>query len=107
MNNREGIVAAVKGGLSFGQCADRFGVTRNTVAGLVHRANNPTPRKAKGDHTRCRGERQPAAKLTDDDVRHIRNQPCDIPCKILGNLYGVSGGIISRVRNRKLWKHVT
>jgi hypothetical protein len=55
-----------------------------------------------------RGTEQPAAVLDDDKVREIRRLYAQggRTCWDLGSQYGVSGVVISRVVNRKSWKHV-
>lgn len=49
---------------------------------------------------RGRGSR----KLTDDQVRAIRSDPR--MGKIIAREYGVYPGIISHIKNRKIWKHI-
>jgi len=54
--------------------------------------------------TQSRGERQPAAKLTDSLVREIRRSPQSTTH--LASQFGVSPDIIRKVRLRRLWRHV-
>jgi len=53
-----------------------------------------------------RGEQQHAAKLNVQKVREIRELAETMPLKLLAERFGVSGGTISQVVNRKTWKHV-
>jgi len=50
------------------------------------------------------GERHGGAKLTESDVAHVRGST--LTNEELGKVFGVSQSLISRVRSRKLWKHV-
>lgn len=52
-----------------------------------------------------RGERNPNAILTDDQVREIRADTS--PLAVAAARYGVSVSLISLVRLRKAWRHVT
>ena len=51
-----------------------------------------------------RGEKNPRAVLTEDDVRKIREDYRD-NCEVAWE-YGVSNQTISNIRLRKTWKHV-
>ncbi len=51
-----------------------------------------------------KGEENGHAKLTDDDVRKIRND--DRTYSVISKEYGVCKAVICEVRSRKLWKHV-
>jgi hypothetical protein len=54
------------------------------------------------------GEASPQAKLTDDAVRIILSTPQKWGvCAALSRQFGVSAVTILRVRQRKLWTHVT
>jgi hypothetical protein len=50
------------------------------------------------------GEAHHGAKLTETDVRAIRASPQS--CTALADLYGCSIVNISRIKRRKIWKHV-
>lgn len=50
------------------------------------------------------GERHARAKLTEDQVREIRSS--SIGVVEAGNIYGVKSGVISKIRNRNIWRHV-
>lgn len=53
------------------------------------------------------GTRQPASKLTDDDVVDILKCPNYYGSgSMLSRKYGVTTSVISEVRSRKAWKHV-
>ena len=50
------------------------------------------------------GENAARAKLTEEQVKSIRQD--DRSCYALAKQYGVSPGLISMVKNRKVWKHL-
>ena len=50
------------------------------------------------------GERNPSAKLTEDQVRQIRTM--EGSSTKVGALFGVSGSMVVLIRNRKKWAHV-
>ncbi len=50
------------------------------------------------------GERQPASKLTETDVREIRRKQQSIADQ--ASRYGVSISLIRKVRGREAWKHI-
>lgn len=50
------------------------------------------------------GESRPISKLTADEVRAIRNDSGTN--KAMAEKYGMSTGVICRIRQRKIWKHV-
>lgn len=52
----------------------------------------------------CKGERHGRAKLSDETVRLIRSSSAQ--CRELAAQLGVSYGLISHVRNRRVWKHI-
>lgn len=54
--------------------------------------------------TDASGEKNPAAKLIEDDVRAIRASRETLA--VLANRYGVSYQLISQVRLRRVWRHV-
>lgn len=60
---------------------------------------------AKGRSHKPAGELDPAAKLTERDVRAIRAAD-GVPNKQLAARFGVSVVTISRVRNRRSWQSV-
>ena len=51
-----------------------------------------------------RGERHPGARLTEEDVREIRRR--DEGQSSLAREFGVSQGLISRIKRRDLWAHL-
>ena len=53
---------------------------------------------------RFEGESHPQSKLTEDDVRKIRKEKGMV--KDIAEKYGVSGPMISYIRNGKNWSHV-
>jgi hypothetical protein len=54
---------------------------------------------------RVRGENNPTAKLSEDDVREIRT--CGGLQREVAARFGVQQTVISAIRLRKTWKHVT
>lgn len=72
---------------------------------LSHAANN---RHAAPLIPRLKGEQTPVHKLTEDDVRSIRQRyiPHQVTLKQLGNEYGVSQQTILAIIRRKKWAHV-
>lgn len=52
-----------------------------------------------------KGSANPRAKLTEEAVRIIRNS--DAPLNTMAERFGVDASLISLVRLRKVWKHVT
>lgn len=65
-------------------------------------ADNVADKMAKGRH--ARGEATPAARLTEADVRAIRNDPRDNAT--IGREYGVTTTTIWQIKHRKRWQHV-
>lgn len=55
-----------------------------------------------------RGEKNPKAKLTEDDVRTIRRRYAEegISTTRLGDEYGISSPMVSYIVLRKNWSHV-
>jgi HNH endonuclease len=68
--------------------------------------DNNADKCQKGRQTK--GEEQHLHKLTDEDVREIRQayQPGVVRLRDLAEKYGVSESVISVVKDRKSWKHV-
>lgn len=66
-------------------------------------ADNQRDMKIKG--RAARGERSSSAKLTESDVRNIREDARPGWC--IAEAYGVSQTTISEVKSRKVWAHVT
>lgn len=56
----------------------------------------------------CRGEKNPSAKLTEDDVRHLRSIPKRDKVKrlLFAKQHGISPKSLSQIINRRKWKHV-
>lgn len=66
--------------------------------------DNVADRTKKGRHVSVIGENQSRSKLTEQDVRSIRQDPRH-NTTIAGEL-GVSNVLISMVKRRKIWRHV-
>lgn len=58
----------------------------------------------KGRRVPAKGERNRAAKLTEQQVREIRQTPGTMTD--IGSRYGVSGVMVSLIKRRKSWTHV-
>jgi hypothetical protein len=71
---------------------------------LGTRGENNSDRADKGRSAPVRGESNPRAKLTEEDVIYIR-QSSDT-CVSLGDHFGVDQSLISRIRLRKCWRHI-
>lgn len=67
-------------------------------------AENAADRERKGRSYRCPGERNPNAKLTDDDVLIIRQ--LNDTQENIALRFNVSACLISRIKSRKCWKHI-
>ena len=70
--------------------------------------DNANDREAKGRRKNVVGENSPNSKLTDDDVRAIRKQYSSRNYTLddLSKEFGVCFQQISRIVNRKRWKHI-
>ncbi len=67
--------------------------------------DNIADMKSKG--RQCRGEGKPSAKLTEEDVRAIREEYSKgVWPSILAKRHGVSSRHVKRIAKRKKWKHV-
>lgn len=88
---------------------------------VCHRDGNPqnsalsnlyygTPKQNSDDARRhgttLRGSRIPWSKLTEDDVRYIRENPEALPQEALARQFGTKQSQISRIRHRHQWRHV-
>lgn len=62
-------------------------------------------RRRSGKPNPPRGERCTAAKLTEAQVREIRANP--LSGRKIGKLYGVSQVLISKIKRRDVWAHLT
>ena len=67
------------------------------------RADNHADKREHGTH--LQGEQIRWAKLTEDDVREIR-QLSDLSTPVLGRRFGVSPAAIWMIRTGRNWKHV-
>lgn len=59
-------------------------------------------RKGRGNHSR--GERHRSAKLTEGQVREIRNSSETL--RVLAQKYGIASPVVHAVRSRRTWRHV-
>lgn len=76
----------------------------NTVQNLYYGDGFDNAADAIRHGTQVRGERQHAAKLTEDDVRLIRNSSASQV--ELSRQLNVTQSCISLIRSKKSWKHV-
>jgi len=53
-----------------------------------------------------KGEDSPTSKLTNIDVLKIRNEYKLLTQKEIGKIYGISNQTVSKIINRKRWKHI-
>jgi IS30 family transposase len=73
---------------------------------MGRKVKNRTMRKGKKKHV-ARGEEIAASKLTEDKVRSIRGQVArGVPQAIIAKAFKMSPSAISRIVNRKWWKHI-
>ena len=59
--------------------------------------------RLKGNKT-IKGERNPKSKLTEEQVRSIRDD--DRQLRVIASDYGVTYGLIGMIKRRKIWKHI-
>lgn len=53
------------------------------------------------------GERNPAAKVTEDDVRKIRQLGAlKVPQRVIGEMFSIDQTTVSLIVNRKKWQHI-
>lgn len=106
------IMRRLRTGESFGIVAEALGMTRNAVAGVSTRAGGlgyrpTTSRKPFPPEAVSRGERNPAAKLTEDRVREMRRlRETGATVRALAATYGVDHSLVYRVCTRQCWAHV-
>lgn len=69
-------------------------------------ADNVADKVERGRHQY--GSRHHAAKLSEEDVRWIRQllEAGDVTQKQIADSFGVDCSVISRIANREVWKHV-
>jgi hypothetical protein len=80
-----------------------LGLPADNTADMLAKDRQVTP----GPTVSLKGESQPEAKLTDDDVRDIRQRVGSVTQRAMAQEYGVSESTISLVVLGKHWKHVT
>lgn len=69
--------------------------------------DNNRDRAAKGRSRDQRGQKNNMAKLTDADIREIRNlYKTGLFQRVIGNRFGVSQTLIGQIVRNKRWKHV-
>jgi hypothetical protein len=71
------------------------------------RMPGPLPNAKRKHTTRCPGESNPQAVLTESDVRRLRDQAAaGVPRLTLAAQYGVSPSTVTSIVNRQTWSHV-
>ena len=61
----------------------------------------------KGRTNGCKGEKNGRSKLTEVDIRAIRESyDSGVPKNILAKAYGIAYPVIDRIVKRELWKHI-
>jgi plasmid maintenance system antidote protein VapI len=102
------------GQFTYQQLADMFGTTLSTVTHLIQGRtrvdliSDASPANgAKPNYYAC-GERCHMAKLTEDDVRHIRADyvPYQLPLQTLAAKYGITFATVHKIVTGRTWKHV-
>lgn len=58
------------------------------------------------DHTRSIGSKNPAAKISEETVREIRNLHGEIRQKEIAKRYNLGLSTVEKILSRKLWSHV-
>lgn len=98
-----------------GPCPDRMQAAHEDGDVLNSRADNlswKTPKENSADRDRhgttARGERQGAARLTEDQVREMRTLHAagTHSMSALAGLFGVAKGTVSWVVSRRSWAHI-
>ena len=92
----------------YAEIAGNYGVAATTVASIKQRVSwknldaSLAPNKVK--RTGIRGAKQWSAKLSEQDIREIRNS--NLTGKELALKFGITPAGISNIRTRRTWKHV-
>ncbi len=73
---------------------------------LGSRAENSADMVAKGRSSRRKGEANPRAKLTEEQVRVIRIFSQRVNRTLLASRFGVSNSLVGQILRRKCWKHI-
>jgi HNH endonuclease len=68
--------------------------------------DNSNDKMQKGRQAIVRGMKNPKAKLTDDDVRYIREHRSHMKLKELAEMFNVTDVMISYICLRKSWAHI-
>lgn len=68
--------------------------------------DNSDDKRAKGRQKHYKGVEHGMAKLSEQDVVQIRKRSAIETNKNLGNEYGVTANLISKIHTRQIWKHI-
>jgi len=82
---------------------------KNNPRGMLGKNHsNKTKELMKKNHTDFSGENNPASILTDQNVIEIWKylDKNELTHKEIGKLFGVHESTISRIKNRRIWKHI-
>lgn len=104
-------VVAIRGryiaGARQAELAAEFGVSQSTISRVVRGSNWGPDGAFHGKPRAGRGERVRTAKLTESDVREVRDEHArGASCAALGRRFGVGRGTILKVVKRRTWAHV-
>lgn len=102
--HRDEIVSLRGQGFTFGQIAERLGLSRGAVSGVVYRAASPTPPR---QPRVLRGVNNPNCRLSEEEVREIKVRlGRGVVGSALAREYDVDPGLISMIKHGKRWSHV-
>ena len=59
-----------------------------------------------GRHVPCPGSKNGNSKLTEEVVAKIKSIPLSISSRIVSEIHGISSGVVRKIRQGKLWRHV-
>lgn len=100
----ETLVGPIEGDLFVLHECDNKGCVNPEHLHLGTQADNMMERTERGRADAPRGTAHRSAKLTEDDIRAIRNDQRSL--SVIANEYNVVISCISRIRNRRSWRHV-
>jgi DNA-binding CsgD family transcriptional regulator len=87
------------------RCFDCNGSTRTVETYLIPKPGPPTGSKKSGPA--ANGSRNGASVLTEEDVTRLRQMAADgVMQKEIARIYGIMPNTVSRIVNRKAWRHI-
>lgn len=99
-------IGEIPEGLCVLHACDNPGCVNPAHLWLGTNADNSADMVAKGRSARLKGEKHGNNKLTGDQVLEIRRLYPEHTMKELAAMFGVSGALVCRIVNRKIWKHL-